>query len=459
MTAEDPARPDPALADALQLARATSPDAAMVEVFVTSLNGTAHGKRVPLALVEDIAANGPGAIKFQTSLLGLDIFGADVPESGIAMEVGDPDGIFVPIAHTLAPVPFAETPLLSLQGMIMDPVGGRLSPYDPRAVLQRVLGEAARRSLAPVVALELEFYLIDPREAVPARDPRTGEPLAARQMMDLEAIRTFEPVLDAISRSARCYGVETQTLLAEFGAAQFEMNLAHVADAALACDQLIALKRAIRLTARSHHLDATFMAKPFTGWSGSGLHLHASLLEEGHNIFAAPGDPVGERLGHAIAGLADVCRDTFLMLAPHLNSYRRFRPGSYAPVTCNWGLDNRGAAVRVPARSGPGARLEHRIAGADANPYLVTAAVIAGILHGLTKRLEPSDPSRGEAGPGPALPHTWPEALALFEDSAFVKAAFGIPFAHVFAAMKRQENAALLGRVSDVEQALYLRRI
>ncbi|GAB5375678.1 MAG: glutamine synthetase family protein [Acuticoccus sp.] len=448
-----------AFAQALARAKAAAPDAAMAEVFVLSLNGVAHGKRVPLSALEALAAFGPGALKFQTSLLGLDIFGADVPESGIAMEIGDPDGLLVPLPHTLAPLPFAATPTLSLQGMIADPTTGHPGAFDPRGVLMRALAEAARRGLTPVVALELEFYLIDPASAAPARHPATGEPLAARQMMDLETLRAFEPVMAAITTAARDLGASPETILSEFGAGQFEINLPHEADAALACDHLVALKRAIRLAARHHGLDATFMAKPFTGWSGSGLHIHASLVDDkGHNLFDQSGAPVGPRLGHALAGLMDVCADTFLMLAPHLNSYRRFRAGSYAPVACNWGLDNRGAALRVPATTGKGARLEHRIAGADANPYLAAAAVIAGILHGLTRKLEPPEPSTAETGPGPVFPLSWPDALAAFEESAFVKAAFGVPFAHVFAAIKRQEIAALHGRVSDVERSLYLRR-
>ncbi len=458
--AADPTGPDPALGEALERAKAQCPQARTVELFAISLNGVAHGKRVPLSAIEQIAREGIGAVKFQMSLAGLDIFGADVGESGIAMEIGDPDGLFVPLAHTLAPLPHAATPVLSLQGTIADPATGRLSPYDPRAVLMRVLGEAERRALAPVVAMEIEFYLIDPAAPTPARDPRTGAPAAARQMMDLDTLHAFEPVLEEIAAAARALGVEPQTTLAEFGAGQFEINLPHVADAALACDQLVALKRAVRLGARRHGLDATFMAKPFSGWSGSGLHMHASLADEaGRNVLDEPGEPVGERLGHAVAGLADVCAASFLMFAPHLNSYRRFRPGSYAPQVCNWGLDNRGAALRVPARTGPAARLEHRIAGADANPYLVAAAVIAGILHGLTQRLQPAEPSLAEAGAGPPFPRTWIEALAAFEDAAFVKAAFGVPFAHVFAAIKRQEIAALGARVTDVEHALYLRKV
>ena len=279
-------------------------------------------------------------------------------------------------------------------------------------------------------------------------------------MMDLDAMAAFAPVLAAIEDAARALGAEPQTVLAEFGAGQFEINLPHVDDAARACDALVALKRAARLAARAHGLDATFMAKPFGGWSGSGLHVHASLRgEDGHNVFDEPGEPVGAKLGRAVAGLADVCAPSFLMFAPHLNSYRRFRPGSYAPQVCNWGLDNRGAALRVPATRGPAARLEHRIAGADANPYLVAAAVIAGAMHGLTRRLEPAEPSMAEAGDGPPFPRTWPEALDAFEASAFVKAAFGVPFAQIFAAIKRQEIAALGARVTDVEHALYLRKV
>lgn len=452
--------PDPALSEALERAKAACPEARTVECFCISLNGIAHGKRVPLSVIEAIAREGPGALKFQMSLAGLDIFGADVPESGIAMEIGDPDGLFVPIAHTLAPLPHAASPILSLQGMIADPAHGRLSPYDPRAVLLRVLHEAKRRSLTPVVALEIEFYLIDPKAPTPAPDPRTGAPAASRQMMDLDAMAAFDGVLAAIENAARTLGAEPQTVLAEFGAAQFEINLPHADDAALACDGLVALKRAVRLAARAHGLDATFMAKPFGGWSGSGLHVHASLLDdEERNVFDEPGEPVGARLGRAVAGLADVCAPSFLMFAPHLNSYRRFKPGSYAPQVCNWGLDNRGAALRVPATTGAAARVEHRIAGADANPYLVAAAVVAGILHGLTRRLEPAEPSLAEAGRGPPFPRTWPDALDAFEGSAFVKAAFGVPFAQIFAAIKRQEIAALGARVTDVEHALYLRKV
>lgn len=450
-----------ALAAAIAAARAASPEATMVELFALSLNGVAHGKRVPLAALEKFAAGAGDAPKFQISLAGLDIFGTDVPESGIAMEIGDPDGFFVPLPHTLAPLPFATRPTLALQGMIAM-ADGSLSPYDPRGVLVAVLEQAAARGLTPVVALELEFYLVDPVAPEPACHPLSGARLAEHQMMDLDLQAAFDPILADITDAAAALGAPTETVLCEFGAGQFEINLGHVADAAKAADQLVALKRAIRAAARHHGLDASFMAKPFTGWSGSGLHIHLSLLDgEGRNVFDEPGEPVGARLGHAIGGLAATTRETFLMLAPHLNSYRRHRPGSYAPTGTTWGIDNRGAAFRVPAVRGPGARLEHRIAGADANPYLATAAVVAGVIHGLDERLSPGPMSAGEEADAAAVPfpQNWPEALAAFEASPRVKAAFGRPFAHVFAAIKRKEEAELRGMVSEIEHALYLRRV
>lgn len=448
------------LADALRAARAAEPEATMVEIAITNLNGFAHGKRIPLVVLDRLAAGTGDGIRFQTSMAGLSVFGGDVPEAGIAMEIGDPDGLFLPLPHTLGPLPFAARPTLQILGMIGERDGTPL-PYDPRGVLLAVLERAAARGLTPVVALELEFYLVDPAKDVPAASPATGAPLADYQMMDLDVQRAFDPVLGDIADAAATLGVKTETVLCEFGAGQFEINLPHMADAARAADQLVCLKRVIRAAARHHGLDASFMAKPFGEWSGSGLHIHLSLLgPDGRNVFDEAGDPIGPTLGHAVGGLAATTRDTFLMFAPHLNSYRRHRPGSYAPVGASWGVDNRGAAFRIPVARGPAARLEHRIAGADANPYLATAAVVAGVLHGIENRIAPGPMSRSdEAGGAPPFPQTWPEALTTFGASRLIPETMGAPFHHVFGAVKRYEEAELRGRVTDVERALYLRRI
>ncbi|MEM6762141.1 MAG: glutamine synthetase family protein, partial [Pseudomonadota bacterium] len=391
--------------------------------------------------------------------------GADVPASHIAMEIGDPDGPFVPIPETLSPVPASfgspsAGTLAVLQGMIGAPDGNALSPYDPRAALCRVINTAKARGFTPVVALEIEFYLIDPAIAAPANHPLSNRRLDRLQMLDLDLLSAFEPVLADIEAGAVSLGLPTGSVLSEFGAGQFEVNLAHTDDAARACDQLIALKRLVRSAARRHGLDATFMAKPFDEWSGSGLHCHMSILDPGgRNIFDAPGEPVATTLGAAIAGVVATAAGTHLVHAPHLNSYRRHQPGSYAPATCNWGLDNRGAAIRVPARTGPGARFEHRVAGADANPYLVVAALVAGALKGLAETLSPPPPSIAEEGEGPHFPKSWRDAQDAFAASQFAQSVFGAPLVKVFTAMKRQEEATLLGKVTDVEHEAYLRTV
>ncbi|MEE4119517.1 MAG: glutamine synthetase, partial [Paracoccaceae bacterium] len=203
--------------------------------------------------------------------------------------------------------------------------------------------------------------------------------------------------------------------------------------------------------------------KPYGDQSGSGQHFHVSLIDEaGRNVFAAAeGEAVSPTMRAAVGGLIETMAEATLVFAPHLNSYRRLRPGSYAPCVAAWGLDNRGTAVRCPATTGPAARIEHRVAGADANPYLALTAILAGILRGIERGADPGEPVMGEPRPGRggALPAHWPGAIAAFEASRFVKQALGAEFARVYALMKRQEMARLLERVTDAEYDTYLRTL
>lgn len=447
-----------AFAEALERVCRMHPDAQTVEMFTVSLNGVVYGKHAPLSTAQQMVHGSP--VPFQTSLLGLDAFCSDVAESAIAMEVGDPDGTFLPIPSSLAAVPWSPRPTLQLQGMLSNPDGNASAAFDPRAVLQSVLHRAGAMGFVPTVALELEFYLIDPVDTDLARHPRTGARLTRGQIMDLDVMRAFEPVLTTIQDYAAALGAPTSSMLAEFGPGQFEINLMH-GDALVACDQMVALKRAIRAAAQAHSFDATFMAKPFSGLPGSGMHMHLSLsASDGRNVFDAPDHPVGATLGAAIAGCLARINETFLIMAPHLNSYRRHRRGSYAPVGPNWGTDNRGAAVRVPATKGPDARLEHRVAGADANPYLLAAAVLSSALEGIEHAKAPPAPTRSEAPHGaPPFPGNWDTARHAFEESAFVADFMGSEFRRIYSAIKRQETAKLLDTVTDVEQDLYLRAV
>ncbi len=475
--------------------RAAHPAAAAAEVFVVDLNGQARGKLVPL---DTLAKLGKGSMKMPASTAGLDIFGEDVEEAGIAIQTGDPDGALDPVPGSLGPMLWAARPTAQVQATIRMP-DGALSDFDPRNVLARVVAEAATRGLTPCVALELEFFLIDPREPCPPMHPSGGFRLSANQVYDLELLRAFEPVIARMTEAAHALGAPAETVIAEFGTGQFEVNLLHMADALAAADKMVALKRAIRGVARAEGLDATFMPKPYGDRVGSGLHMHLSLLDAaGNNLFdaalepatsprnasspgsagrsAAEGDapaqpgrdaarpqsaPPNDLMRHSMAGMLRHMADCQLVFAPHLNSYRRMVPGSFVPVEAHWAFDNRGSALRLPETAGPGARIEHRVAGSDANPYLVTAAVLAAALAGLDERAEPPPPLQGQIVPGQGepLPLSWAAAERRFSRSGFVARWLGEKFRHVYGAQKRQELAHMLALVTDREYEVYLRRV
>jgi glutamine synthetase len=248
------------------------------------------------------------------------------------------------------------------------------------------------------------------------------------------------------------------TIVSEAAAGQFEINLKHRTDALAAADDAIMLKRLIVEVARKHRLKASFMAKPFIDRAGNGMHVHASLIDRnGANVFADPAE--GERrLGAVAAGLIEAMIPSTLLFVPTWNGFRRMQPGSFAPTRAAWGHNNRSVAVRVPASEALARRLEHRVAGADANPYLVLAAVLNGMADGLERDLAPPPPcdtNAYEAGV-PELPSTMAEAIRQFERSEFVRRSFGAEFRRVFAALKTAEMAAFLGEITPLERSTYL---
>ena len=206
----------------------------------------------------------------------------------------------------------------------------------------------------------------------------------------MQELDEYSAVLGAIAAAAREQELPVGTVLAEYGPGQFEVNLHHVDDALLACDHAIRLKRLVKGVALQHGMEATFMPKPYRDHAGSGAHLHVSLLDaQGRNIFAAD-DPAGsEQLRHAIGGLAATMNDAMAICAPTANSYRRFQPEAYVPLNPSWSVNNRGVAFRVPHGPPASRRVEHRIAGADANPYLLAAIVLAGMHLGLDAQARP----------------------------------------------------------------------
>lgn len=448
---------------ALALLRRDYPQIEVVELVVTDLNGVPRGKLLPADALDKLAG---GGTKLPVSTVALDIFGVDVARAAIAIEIGDPDGVLMPVAETLAPMSWTlqdARPAAQVLASLTEADGSAPAKISPRAALQRVAARAADMGYTPVVAIEIEFYLIDVeldahRRPQPPIPPGRADRLYRNQIYDMTVLRAFEPLMAEITEAVRMLGAPADTIICEFGPGQFEMNLKHVADPVAAADDAILLRRAIRGVARRNGYDATFMAKPYGDSAGSGMHMHLSLLDaEGRNVFSGKDGAPNAAMRKALGGMMATMPDGMAVFAPHFNSYRRFMPGSYAPLRAAWGLDNRGTALRCPETSGPGARIEHRVSGADANPYLVAAHILAGALHGLEKGLDCGDPVDGEAvKDGDPLPATWTEAIATWEQSDIVEWAFGGELRRVYAAMKRQEQETLMAQVTDAEYGAYL---
>lgn len=440
--------------------RAAAPTA-VLEAFVVDVNGIARGKWVPADRIAEVMRKG---IALPRSVYALDVWGCDVAEAGLAVGTGDPDGICLPVEGSLLPVTWLSRPtsqvLLHMREQDGTPFYG-----DPRQVLARVLGFYTEAGLTPVVATELEFYLIDRRRT--PRDP-VSPPFSNEgrwqgwqtQVLSIAELHTFEPVLADIFAACEAQNLPADTVVRENGPGQYEVNLKHVPNALLAADHAFLLKRIVRGVARKHGWDATFMAKPYGHLAGSGMHVHMSLLDKnGRNVMAEPDGTPAQPLRHAVAGLLATMPDSMLLMAPHANSYRRLCPGTHAPTNITWGFDNRTTSLRV-ITAGQATRVEHRVAGADCNPYLAMAGILAGALSGIGAGAEPPPPVQGEAHDGhPTLPFNWDDALDAFEASTVMREFLGDKYQKLFAATKWQEQNEFRRRVTDVEYDAYLQSV
>jgi glutamine synthetase len=244
----------------------------------------------------------------------------------------------------------------------------------------------------------------------------------------------------------------------ESGPGQFEINLKHRADAVAAALDGLLLKRAVKAAARAHQLEATFMAKPHHDWAGSGMHIHLSLLDKsGQNLFA--GDPISPLFRHALGGMRETMADFMAVWAQSANAYRRYVPKAYVSMAAHWGFNNRTVALRIPRGNGAATRIEHRVAGADANPYLVIASILAGVSHGIANKIDPGPAVEGcsETIEAPPLPTAWVNSLDLFQRSEIVRGAFGAPFQKVFSRLKHTERSNFERIVTPLDHLWYSR--
>jgi len=436
---------------------ARHPDTAFIEALLVDLNGIARGKRLPVGALRRVYESG---VNLPASTVALDVWGRDVEASGLIFETGDADHPCWPVPGSLRPLPWGRRRGASLL-LRMDTPAGTPFGGDPRNVLAAVLARFTAEGLTPVVATELEFRLFQEGagEDGPPRPPdRLHRHGNRSQLYGLDELDSLESLLVDVEHACAAQGLPTDTVIAECEDGQYEINLRHVPDALLAADQAVLLKRTIKAAARRHGLIASFMAKPFGEQAGNGLHVHVSLLDRaGRNLFAATEGP-GSLLPQALAGLAATMRESTAVFAPHANSFRRFHPAAHVPLAPTWGHDNRTTALRIPLGRPDARRIEHRVAGADANPYLVLAAILGGIHHGLARELTPPPETAGNAYAQhrPSLPDGWGAALAAFEGSEFVGEYLGRLCQRLFSTCKRQERERFRRSVPQIEYDTYL---
>jgi len=440
---------------------AANPDVTGFQLVLTDSCGVGRGKilrREELARVYTHGRFLPG------SILGLDITGADVEETGLVWDDGDADRTCWPIAGTLVRAPWLATPSAHFL-VTMHELDDTPSPGDPRHALKRVVDRCTAEGFTPVIAVELEFYVMDRArdgngKRQPPASPSTGHRPSQMQAYSLVDLDDMQPFIADIYAACEPQGIPARTLISEYSPGQLEIVLQHRSDALRAVDEAILYKRTVRGIAAKHGFDATFMAKPYAQYSGSGMHLHMSLEDgKGRNLFADENPEGSPLLRQAVGGMAATMAEATGIFAPNANSYRRFRRNSYAPMAPSWGVNNRSVSLRVPAGTAETRHIEHRVAGADANPYLVAAAVLAGAHHGIRNKMDPGPAVQGNGYEQikETVPVNWYAAMDRTENSALLKDYLGTRFMEIYCAIKRAEQDRFFSQVTELDYDWYLR--
>ncbi|ETW11998.1 L-glutamine synthetase [Roseivivax marinus] len=410
-----------ARADHLKSFLRKNPQIRTIRATAADLNAQPRGKRVPSRFADKIVEDGT---RFPMSVLNLDIWGEDIDDSPLVFESGDRDGILWPTERGFVPMPWLEGPTAMLP-IWMFREDGRPFEGDPRHALRSVLDRYRKKGLTPVVACELEFFLIDDsgRNLEVPVSPRSGKRRKAAETMSIRALDQFDNFFTELYDACEEMDIPADTAISEAGLGQFEINLMHGDDALRAADDAWFFKLLVKGMARRHGFAASFMAKPYEDYPGSGLHTHFSILDdEGRNIFDDGGQAGTDTLRHAIGGCLDAMYDSTLIFAPHLNSYDRLVPDAHAPTGISWAYENRTSAIRVPSGNPKARRIEHRVAGGDVNPYLLLAAILGAALDGIERKAEAPEPITGNAyAQGlKTIPSDWDTAIKAFEQSEII---------------------------------------
>jgi glutamine synthetase len=436
------------------------PEIREVDALLVDINGILRGKRLPVAEAGRLFESG---MQIPQSIYLMDPRGEMTNPFGRGIGDGDPDGTAWPLPSTVGPV-WCEGPRRAQMLMTLRDESGACHPAEPRMALERTLEHYARSGLTPVAAVELEFYLIDLQRDTqgapqPPRDPRTGARESAHSVYETDDLDRYAGFLSALNEAASFENIPLSATSSEYGPGQFEANLKHQADVCTACDHAIFLKQAVKAAARSAGYEATFMAKPYLPRAGSGLHVHVSELDgNGRNVFDDGSASGSQTLRHAIGGLQRLMPESMAIFAPSVNSYRRFQADMFAPVNRKWGVNNRSVGLRIPVGPGDARRVEHRVAGADANPYLVMAAVLAGVHHGIENRIDPGQEAAGNVSrtADHDLPLTIEGALAGIGEAKLLPAYLGEETIRLYHESKRLELRRFRAILSPAEFEWYL---
>jgi glutamine synthetase len=451
---------------------ALHPQVESVDLLFTPMSGVPRGKRLRAHEMDAVYRSGrflPG------SLLVTDITGLDVVETGLVWADGDADRVVRPVPGSLVLQPWRGPKAAQILTSMYE-LDGTPNDLDPRHILQAVLDRFAADGLTPVVACELEFYLLDPARTADGKVqvPKLGAGQQRPMHTQVYGLRELDEIsgfLTELLHNGDVQGVPIEGAISEFAPGQYEIGLVHRSNALRACDEAIMFKQLVKAVAEKHALTASFMAKPFAEVAGCGLHIHVSIDDAaGNNIFAhedAAGTPA---LRHAIGGMKAHMAESLAIFAPNANSYRRFKANSYAPVAPTWGINNRTVSLRIPAGSAASRHVEHRICGADANPYLAVAAVLAAAHHGMTHKVDPGTMVTGDGyahaarllKDHPAKDHQerlalhWAGSLDRFAASTMLPDYLGARFCQMYQIVKRVELERFEATVSAQDFDWYL---
>ncbi len=427
------------------------------EVLSTDLNGHFFGKRYPIARLKSFARDG---LAFPMSTFTLSTLGEQLDGIYYGDGDGDPDAHFFLIPGTLSLNDWGNRPRAQIMATSYN--GKDPTFFEPRNLLKKVLQAYEAHNWNPTVAFELEFFLFarerDHQDLVQTvRNPKTGR-LDSPTVLSSTRISDFEQVIDDIIEACSRQNIATGAISSEMGAGQFEINFIHHDDVLRAADETCLFKRIVIEIAKKHGIMATFMAKPKLDQPGNGLHMHISVVDnKGKNIFDA-GDKPHQKLLHSIGGLLDTMPAAMSFWAPNINSYRRYSGGAdCTPVSLSWGYENRSVAFRIPLAKDGAWRVENRVPGADANPYLAMAVSLSGMLHGMEQKMDPGNPrddsvdSRGEN-----LPLDLQSALATTIGSEALIEIMGRNFIELYCQHRELETVAFAQFISPREYDWYL---